>query len=52
MGIGIANGYVAGVGLSSMRERATELGGSLSVESTNGRGTVVRARLPLPEAPA
>jgi signal transduction histidine kinase len=37
----------AGVGMASMRERATELGGALSVESGSGRGTVVRTVLPL-----
>lgn len=36
-----------GVGLTSMRERADELGGSLSVESTDGRGTTVVAILPI-----
>jgi len=40
----------AGHGLSTMRERAEELGGTLAVTSSNG--TLVRATLPLPQAPA
>jgi signal transduction histidine kinase len=36
----------AGLGLSSMRERAESLGGKLSIESAAGAGTRVRAALP------
>ncbi len=39
-----------GVGLTSMRERAAELGGTLSAERPAGGGTLVRAGLPI-EAP-
>jgi two-component system, NarL family, sensor kinase len=35
-----------GVGLDSMRERATELGGSFTIEARPGGGTLVRALLP------
>jgi signal transduction histidine kinase len=38
-----------GVGLTSMRERATELGGSLVIEPLPDGGTRVSACLPLPE---
>ena len=38
----------AGVGLTSMRERAAELGGSCVIETRAQGGTEVRARLPLP----
>ncbi|MGH2530878.1 MAG: histidine kinase [Thermomicrobiales bacterium] len=37
----------AGVGLTAMRERAAELGGALTVESSAGHGTRIEARLPL-----
>jgi signal transduction histidine kinase len=35
-----------GSGLVGLRDRTAAIGGSLSVESPNGRGTVVRAELP------
>ncbi|MFC7724889.1 ATP-binding protein [Nocardioides sp. GCM10028917] len=39
-----------GVGLTSMRQQAEELGGAFSVESTPGRGTTVTALLPFDRA--
>jgi signal transduction histidine kinase len=42
-----AVGLVPGVGLSSMRERAAEMGGSLQVTAGPDGGTRVLARLPL-----
>ena len=37
-----------GVGLTSMRERADEIGGRLDVQSTPAAGTIVRLEAPLP----
>lgn len=45
-GQGLNNGR-PGVGLTSMRERAEELGGTCSIAPGERGGTVVRARLPL-----
>ncbi len=45
-GVGLPQGYRAGVGISSMRERAAELGGTCRVEAAEHGGTVVRAWLP------
>ena len=47
-GTGIPEDRSAGVGMSSMRERAEELGGTLTVGVLPGGGTRVLARLPLP----
>jgi two-component system NarL family sensor kinase len=40
-----------GVGLSSMRERAAELGGTCTLTSSPGVGTVIEARLPITATP-
>lgn len=49
-GTGLPQGYHAGVGLTSMRERAEELGGTCEIGLAPGGGTRVLARLPLPPA--
>jgi signal transduction histidine kinase len=41
-----------GLGLTSMRERARAMGGTLAIESAPGQGTVVRVRVPLDGAEA
>jgi signal transduction histidine kinase len=46
-GLGMPKNRVAGVGLSSMRERAEELGGTCDVKPDPGGGTRVLARLPV-----
>ncbi|HUR18407.1 MAG TPA: histidine kinase [Acidimicrobiales bacterium] len=46
-GVGLPETYRAGVGLVAMRERAAELRGTLSVNSSRDGGTQLRARLPL-----
>ena len=49
-GVGVPVVRRAGVGLTSMRERATELGGTCTVETPLAGGTRVIARLPLPQS--
>jgi signal transduction histidine kinase len=46
-GIGIDPSHPIGVGLRSMRERAEELGGKLTIESKVGQGTTIMAELPI-----
>lgn len=46
-GIALAENFRAGVGVTSMRERAIELGGTFRIESNEPQGTRVIATLPL-----
>ena len=46
-GRGLSNGTRAGVGFTSMRERAAELGGDCALENIPTGGTRVQARLPI-----
>jgi len=48
-GQGLPTSYRSGVGLSSMRERAEELGGICRFENMPGGGTRVSAKIPLPQ---
>jgi signal transduction histidine kinase len=49
-GAGLPEQYRAGVGITSMRERAFELGGSWSISPRDPSGTTVRAVLPVTDA--
>ncbi len=46
-GRGLPPGHAAGVGSRSMQERAAELGGTLAVQTREGGGALVTARIPL-----
>jgi len=46
-GVGLPNSFAGGVGITSMRERAVELGGTCNLSETPGGGTHVTACLPL-----
>lgn len=50
-GLGMPDRFRAGVGLTSMRERASELGGTCSITHRDPTGTTVRAVLPLTAEP-
>lgn len=51
-GKGFESTRVRGLGLVGMKERVSQLGGSLRVDSDPGRGTRLLVDLPLPNAPA
>jgi signal transduction histidine kinase len=50
-GKGLSSNNHAGIGLTSIRERAAELGGEYAVENNPLGGTNVKARLPIMNAP-
>ena len=50
-GTGLPAHWVDGVGIASMRQRVSELGGELVIEPSRPRGTRVAARLPVREQP-
>jgi two-component system NarL family sensor kinase len=50
-GCGLPSEMLAGVGLTSMRERATELGGRFELAIPEAGGTLVRVRIPLGDPP-
>ena len=50
-GAGLPAHWRAGVGIASMRERVSELGGELVIEPSRPHGTRVAARLPVREQP-
>jgi len=44
-GVGLPEGYTTGIGLNSMRERVSELGGTFKI-SSSGQGTQIQATIP------
>jgi signal transduction histidine kinase len=48
-GVGLPEGWRAGVGIASMRERVAELGGDLVIEPALPHGTRINARMPARE---
>jgi two-component system CheB/CheR fusion protein len=46
VGFDVAGDHGSGMGLGIMRYRARMIGGTLSVESTSGKGTTVTCRFP------
>lgn len=50
-GAGLRDGWdrSRGLGLIGMEERASELGGTVHLDSSPRRGTSIRVRLPLPQ---
>ena len=48
-GVGLPEGWRAGVGIASMRERVAELGGEIVIEPALPHGTRINARMPARE---
>ncbi len=50
VGFDTSRSFPGHLGLHSMRERISRLGGTLSIESTPGHGTCIRTQLPIPSS--
>ena len=48
-GTGFDTRFVRGLGILGMEERVRRLGGKIEIDSKLGRGTVIRAELPVVE---
>ena len=47
-GVGIAQPYVSGIGITSMRSRVQAMGGTFEITPRPGGGTILSARVPVP----
>lgn len=47
-GIGLAQSSTGGLGMLSMQARAVEVGGTVTVDTLPGKGTLIRVRIPCP----
>lgn len=47
-GIGLAQSSTGGLGMLSMQARAVEVGGTFTVDTLPGKGTMIRVRIPCP----
>jgi signal transduction histidine kinase len=46
-GVGLAQPYVSGIGITSMRSRVQALGGVFALDAAANGGTLLQARIPV-----